>query len=152
MFIESLEPKYQNRFMPTLQSELAKIQKPLSARNDFSPDYLKFFSTLNKAFESQRQILLQERAAVLNKAHKGEMPGYLTKSEAQTGDWRVTLPSWAMDQRNQITGPADNAKMLIGMCNSGAPGCMADGEDSIVGDWEHVRAAQFNTIAATEFC
>ncbi|MCR4297026.1 MAG: aldolase/citrate lyase family protein, partial [Elusimicrobia bacterium] len=84
------------------------------------------------------------------KAHAGELPGYLSRSEAGDGAWRVSVPAWALDQRNQITGPADNAKLLVAMCNTKDPGCMPDGEDSITCGWPNVRAAHRNTVAAIQ--
>ena len=111
---------------------------------------LDFVIPLHRVFESRRQAILAARDRVLAAAQAGQMPGYVPDSEALTGDWRIDLPAWTQDQRNQITGPADNAKLLIGMCNSGAPGCMPDGEDSITTDWEQVRAAQQNTVAAIQ--
>lgn len=113
-------------------------------------DVLDFLLDLHRQFEPRRQALLAARNAVLAAALNGQLPAYAPESEATSGDWRIDLPAWALDQRNQITGPADNAKLLIGMCNSGAPGCMPDGEDSITTDWENVRAAQQNTIAAIQ--
>ncbi len=107
-----------------------------------------FFAPLDRHFEPPRQIMLKKRAQVLAAAHRGRSPQPLRDSEARKGDWRIALPDWALDQRNQITGPADNAKLLVGMLNSGAPGCMPDGEDSITTDWENVRAAQQNTVLA----
>ncbi|MBI4425481.1 MAG: hypothetical protein HY554_17250 [Elusimicrobia bacterium] len=109
-----------------------------------------FLLALERDFEPRRGELLAARARALALAHAGRLPGYRTGSEAQRGAWRIELPPWARDQRNQITGPADNAKLLIGMLNSGAPGCMPDGEDSITTDWRNVRAAQQNTVAAIE--
>ncbi|MBI5629312.1 MAG: isocitrate lyase/phosphoenolpyruvate mutase family protein [Elusimicrobia bacterium] len=109
---------------------------------------LDFFPPLHKAFEARRQELLDSRRKALFAAHEDRLPGYLPDSPATTGSWRLALPGWAKDQRNQITGPADNAKILVAMRNSPDPGCMPDGEDSITTDWAHVRAAQENTIAA----
>jgi len=109
---------------------------------------LEAIEPLHERFEPWRRELLQRRDAVLRAAHEGRGPNYLPASPATRDAWRVELPAWAADQRNQITGPADNAKILVGMCNSGDPGCMPDGEDSITTDWAAVRAAQRNTIAA----
>ncbi|MEQ1920082.1 MAG: aldolase/citrate lyase family protein, partial [Elusimicrobiota bacterium] len=96
------------------------------------------------------KILLDARRLSLKNAHAGEMPGYRPESEATTGAWRLSVPDWAKDQRSQITGPADNAKLLVAMCNTKDPGCMPDGEDSITCDWANVRAAHRNTIAAIQ--
>ena len=109
---------------------------------------LEFLTPLHRAFEPRRQTLLRARHEALRRSLEGSEPAYLPASEATTGGWKIALPEWARDQRNQITGPADNAKLLVGMCNSGDPGCMPDGEDSITTDFENVRAAQQNTVAA----
>ncbi len=109
---------------------------------------LDFFLPLHNAFEPRRRLLLDARRRSLENAHAGVLPGYLPASEATAGKWRLAVPSWAQDQRNQITGPADNAKLLVAMCNTQDPGCMPDGEDSITDDWDHVRTAHRNTVAA----
>ncbi len=121
---------------------------PEKAAEELPAGFLDFLLPLHHSFEPRRRELLCARERVLARAHAGEMPGYLPDSEATNGDWRIQLPDWAQDQRNQITGPADNAKILVAMCNSGDPGCMPDGEDSIVTDWENVRAAQRQTVEA----
>ena len=113
-----------------------------------SPELLGFFIPLQRAFEPRRRVLLDARRRSLENAHAGDMPGYRPESEATSGAWRLAVPEWALDQRNQITGPADSAKLLVAMCNTKDPGCMPDGEDSITTDWDRVRAAQRNTVAA----
>lgn len=115
-----------------------------------SAELLAFLLPLHREFEPRRQALLEARRAALAKAHAGELPGYLPESEATTGAWRLTVPEWCKDQRNQITGPADNAKLLVAMCNTKDPGCMPDGEDSITTDWSNVREAHKNTIGAIQ--
>ena len=62
--------------------------------------------------------------------------------------WRVELPSWCADQRNQMTGPADDADLVVKMLNSGAPGVMLDLEDSIANRWENVARGVENILAA----
>ena len=112
------------------------------------PGFRRFLMPLLSTFEPHRAILLAARARSLAAAHAGTMPGYLARSQARTAPWKIELPEWALDQRNQITGPADNPKLLVAMCNTDDPGCMPDGEDSITVNWDHVRAAQENTVAA----
>src|SRR5579883_919290 len=119
-----------------------------SPKPDLPVGLLDFFVPLHRRFEAARREILAARALALAEARAGRMPGYLPESEATRDAWKIQVPSWARDQRNQITGPADNAKILVGMCNAEDPGCMPDGEDSITTDWEHVRAAQDNTVAA----
>ncbi len=113
-----------------------------------SAELLEFFLPLHRAFEPRRRALLDARRKALAAAHEGRLPAYLPDSEATTGTWRLSVPAWAKDQRNQITGPADNAKLLVAMCNTKDPGCMPDGEDSITTDWANVRAAHRNVVAA----
>jgi malate synthase len=137
------------RYNPDMTPKAAEKHAPV-ATNQLPHGFLDFFKPLHEAFEPRRQMLLLARAETLQRAHAGKMPGYLPPSEATTGDWKLQLPGWARDQRNQITGPADNAKLLIAMCNTADPGCMPDGEDSITTDWERVRAAQQNTVEAIQ--
>ena len=62
--------------------------------------------------------------------------------------WRIELPEWCQDQRNQMTGPADDADLVVKMLNSGAPGVMLDLEDSMVNEWEHQRIGVENILQA----
>jgi malate synthase len=127
--------------------KLTPLPEEASA-NSLPADYIEFLAPLRRAFEPRRRLILAARHMALEAAQAGRMPTYLPASEARDGDWSLQVPAWAADQRNQITGPADNAKLLISMCNTDDPGCMPDGEDSITTHWEHVRAAQDNTILA----
>jgi len=115
-----------------------------------SEELLAFLLPLHRAFGSRRAALLEARRLSLEAAHQGRLPSYLPESGATKGKWRLSVPKWALDQRNQITGPADSAKLLVAMCGTKDPGCMPDGEDSITTDWANVRAAHRNTIAAIQ--
>ncbi|MBI4377172.1 MAG: isocitrate lyase/phosphoenolpyruvate mutase family protein [Elusimicrobia bacterium] len=130
----------------TTQSNAAPV--PVAKTEELPQGIADFFRALHNEFEPRRRLLLAARERVLRLAHQGAMPDYPADSEAVSGDWKIQLPEWARDQRNQITGPADNAKILVGMCNAGDPGCMPDGEDSIVSDWAHARLSHVNTVAA----
>ena len=66
--------------------------------------------------------------------------------EAVRNGWRIELPEWCQDQRNQMTGPADDAELVVKMLNSGAPGVMLDLEDSTVNEWEHQRLGVENIL------
>jgi malate synthase len=133
----------------TTSTEINEAESAVTSGFDGLPEGMPaFVAELRSRFEPRRKALLEARARILAAAHAGDLPTYLEPSEARTGDWRIALPDWARDQRNQITGPADNPKLLIAMCNTSDPGCMPDGEDSITTDWEHVRSAQQNTVAA----
>jgi malate synthase len=47
-----------------------------------------------------------------------------------------------------MTGPADDAELVVKMLNSGAPGIMLDLEDSTVNEWEHQRIGVENILGA----
>jgi malate synthase len=47
-----------------------------------------------------------------------------------------------------MTGPADDAELVVKMLNSGAPGVMLDLEDSTANEWEHQRLGTENILAA----
>ena len=91
---------------------------------------------------------MEERRRVLRDSLDGEKPVHRHPSPALREKWRVHLPAWCQDQRNQMTGPADEAELVVKMLNSGAPGVMLDLEDSTVNDWEHHRIGAENILAA----
>jgi len=47
-----------------------------------------------------------------------------------------------------MTGPADDAELVVKMLNSGAPGVMLDLEDSMANRWDNLRQGIANIIAA----
>ena len=102
------------------------------------PDgFLEFLEPLHHEFTPRQQALAARRAEVLAASHRGDLPNHLPPSEATQSDWRVQVPDWCQDQRNQMTGPADDAELVVKMLNSGAPGVMLDLEDSIANEWSH---------------
>ena len=118
---------------------------PLTA---VSRDFLEFLVPLHKEFTPWQQALIAKRASVLAEAHRGRLPNHLPASEATTRTWRIELPAWCQDQRNQMTGPADDAELSVKMLNSGAPGVMLDLEDSTANEWSHLRAGVQNILEA----
>ncbi len=103
---------------------------------------------LHEEFAPRRLALLDRRREALAAAHAGRLPDYPAPSDATTSDWRIELPDWCRDQRNQMTGPADDAELVVKMLNSGAPGVMLDLEDSIANEWSHVMLGIENVLAA----
>ena len=75
----------------------------------------------------------------------------MPSSEATTSEWRIELPDWCADQRNQMTGPADDAELTVKLLNSGSPAVMLDVEDSTANTWEHIMLAIKNTIASYKY-
>src|SRR5687768_2685127 len=110
--------------------------------------FMEFLLPLHRELTPRQQSLSRDRAAVLNAAHQGEKPNYLPPSEATTTDWTIELPGWCADQRNQMTGPADDAELVVKMLNSGAPGVMLDLEDSMANTWSNLRTGIDNITAA----
>ena len=110
--------------------------------------FLDFFLPLHQEFTPRQQALTRRRAEVLSRAHHGDLPSYLEPSEALTGSWRISLPGWCQDQRNQMTGPGDDAELVVKMLNSGAPGVLLDLEDSVANAWPNILLGAANIIKA----
>jgi len=113
-----------------------------------SPDFLEFLIPLHKEFTPWQQALAAKRARVLAEAHQGRLPNHLPASEATSGRWRIELPAWCQDQRNQMTGPADDAELVVKMLNSGAPGVMLDLEASMANEWFKMEVGVNNILEA----
>src|ERR1044071_5751123 len=110
--------------------------------------FLAFLLPLHHELTPRQQSLIQKRATVLEGAHQGQKPNYLPPSEATTTDWTIPLPEWCADQRNQMTGPADDAELVVKMLNSGAPGVTLDLEDSMANTWSNLTTGLANIDAA----
>ena len=118
------------------------------AARDLPAGFLEFLTALHTALTPRQQALLARRDYALRNAHAGKLPDYLPPSVATMQPWRIELPSWCADQRNQMTGPADDADLVVKMLNSGAPGVMLDLEDSIANAWTHLKTGIDNVLAA----
>ena len=115
---------------------------------ELPPGFLTFMLSLNARLSERQKSLVRRRAEVLSLSLEGQKPGYLPASKATTEDWHIELPGWCADQRNQMTGPADDAELVVKMLNSGAPGVMLDLEDSMANAWPNLRLGIDNIIAA----
>jgi len=116
--------------------------------SDLPQGFMEFLAPLHRELTGRQQLLIQKRAAVLESAHRGRKPNYLPPSEATTTQWTIPLPAWCADQRNQMTGPADDAELVVKMLNSGAPGVMLDLEDSMANFWSNLTTGLENIRAA----
>jgi malate synthase len=131
-------------------------RRPCSAPPGFDPErglpagFWSFYLPLHAAFTPRQQALRAKRAEALAAAHAGRLPDHLPPSPATTGEWSIELPSWCADQRNQMTGPADDAELVVKMLNSGAPGVMLDLEDSMANQWPNLMTGVANILAALE--
>lgn len=115
---------------------------------DLPAGFAEFFLPLHREFTPRQQQLAARREEVLQRAHEGVLPGYLPASEANLSDWQIALPDWCRDQRNQMTGPADDAELVVKMLNSGAPGVMLDLEDSTANTWSNLQRGVANILVA----
>ena len=118
------------------------------AARDLPRGFLEFLSPLHAGLTLRQRALIACREAALQKAHAGNLPDFLPPSVATTRAWKIELPHWCSDQRNQMTGPADDAELVVKMLNSGAPGVMLDLEDSNTNTWEHLTAGIHNVLEA----
>jgi malate synthase len=125
-----------------------------SAPADFDPardlpaGFLEFLTPLHAALTLRQRALIHRREYALAEAYTGKLPNFLPPSVATTNPWRIELPDWCADQRNQMTGPADDAELVVKMLNSGAPGVMLDLEDSTANTWEHLTRGVRNILEA----
>src|ERR1700731_1854840 len=115
---------------------------------DLPAGFLEFLVPLHAALTLRQRALIARRDYALAEAHAGKVPDYLPPSVATTNSWRIELPAWCADQRNQMTGPADDADLVVKMLNSGAPGVMLDLEDSTANAWEHNQRGIKNILEA----
>ncbi len=128
-----------------------QLNRPPAAfkpERDLPPGFLEFLTPLHQRFAPRQEALIRERKRVLAESHLGEKPTHHYPASAVRNGWQVELPAWCQDQRNQMTGPADDAELVVKMLNSGAPGVMLDFEDSTVNEWDHQQLALENILEA----
>lgn len=118
-----------------------------SIERDLPAGFAAFFKPLHETFTPRQQQVIADRKAALQASLNGKRPAYLGLSEAGS-DWRIALPAWCADQRNQMTGPADDHELCVKMLNSGAPGVMIDLEDSMANVFSHTLRGIDNAVAA----
>jgi malate synthase len=123
----------------------------LNPYKDLPNGFYDFLVPLHKQFTPWQQKLIAKRALVLQESHGGQAPDYLPASEATTSDWQIEVPDWCADQRNQMTGPADDAELTVKLLNSGSPAVMIDLEDSMANSWEQTLLGVKNTLAAYKY-
>jgi malate synthase len=117
-------------------------------QRDLPEGFLDFLAPLHAALTLRQRALITRRDNALAEAHAGKVPSYLPPSVGTMNSWCIELPAWCADQRNQMTGPADDADLVVKMLNSGAPGVMLDLEDSTANTWEHNALGIKNILEA----
>jgi malate synthase len=118
------------------------------AARELPAGFLEFLAPLHAALTLRQRALIARREAALHEAHAGKQPDFLPPSVSTMQAWQIELPEWCFDQRNQMTGPADDAELVVKMLNSGAPGVMLDLEDSNANTWEHLTTGIRNVLEA----
>lgn len=130
-----------------LNSEGIELLAPIeeAATEILTADALRFVAGLQRTFDIRRKELLTRRQERQSRFDTGELPDFLTETEAiRAGDWQVApLPTDLQDRRVEITGPVDR-KMVINALNSGANCFMADFEDSHSPTWAGTVQGQIN--------
>jgi len=132
----------------------ADLINPVNAAPaDFDPSrdlpagFMDFLLPLHRAFTPRQQELAFKRVEVLQRSLEGDKPTHRFPSDTVRNGWRIALPEWCQDQRNQMTGPSDDGELCVKMLNSGAPGVMLDLEDSCVNEWSHHQTGVANILA-----
>jgi malate synthase len=121
---------------------------PGAATRDLPAGFLRFLEPLHHRFTPRQQALVRERRVALEESLRGNKPAHLQPTAQLREEWKIQLPDWCRDQRNQMTGPADESELVVKMLNSGAPGVMLDLEDSIVNQWDHQLLGVENILLA----
>lgn len=114
---------------------------------DLPAGFMEFFLPLHRVFTPRQQELALKRIEVLQRSLEGDKPRHHFPSDTVRNGWRITLSEWCGDQRNQMTGPADDGDLCVKMLNSGAPGVMLDLEDSCVNEWSRHEKGVANILA-----
>jgi malate synthase len=134
--------------LQTINSRMNSAPSDFDARASLPAGFLEFVLPLHREFTPRQHRLIAARTRALAAAHAGSLPHHRAASRATIEDWTIDLPHWCQDQRNQMTGPADDAELVVKMLNSGAPGVMIDLEDSMANRWPNLMTGHRNAIAA----
>jgi malate synthase len=128
----------------------------------FDPGFLVFYQSLHEKYTKWQQKIAVDRIIRTNAInskklrvgydnnwptdinHKGKEHLTIPQLPNMPAEFKIDLPKWCEDQRNQMTGPADDAALIVKMLNSGAPGVMIDLEDSQANDWSNTTRAYSN--------
>ena len=132
--------------MENLINPISSAPAGFDSYRDLPAGFMDFFLPLHQRFTARQQQLAVERVEVLQRSLEGEKPAHHFPSDTVRNGWRITLPEWCKDQRNQMTGPADDGELCVKMLNSGAPGVMLDLEDSCVNEWSHHETGVANIL------
>jgi malate synthase len=131
----------------TLINPASSTPEGFDPYRDLPAGFMDFLLPLHRIFTPRQQEIALKRVEVLQRSLEGEKPTHHFPSDTVRNGWKIQLPEWCQDQRNQMTGPADDGELCIKMLNSGAPGVMLDLEDSCVNEWTHHETGVANILA-----
>src|SRR5713101_713826 len=135
----------------TVPMEGFQVNRPSTTfdpQHDQPRGFMEFLTPLHRRFAPRQLTLIEERRQILAESHQGEKPTHRFPGDAVRRGWRIDLPEWCQDQRNQMTGPADDADLVVKMLNSGAPGVMLGLEGSTANAWEGNARGIKNSLEA----
>src|SRR5205814_3852977 len=127
---------------------LSQPSSGFSRERDVPAEFIEFFAPLHRRFSPWQESLIAERKRALAASLDGEKPTHHYPGMAIRNGWKIELPYWCQDQRNQMTGPSDDAELVVKMLNSGAPGVMLDLEDSTANFWPNTMLGISNILQA----
>ena len=135
--------------------EMNVITNTLAEQYGITNDFYKFLARLEThMLTSQQKSHNRLRIRRVESSQNGLKPQYKSRDALPQFEWRAKLPDWLADQRNQMTGPASDAKLCVKMINSQSPGVMLDLEDScantgdaILRGHENAKAALYGSLA-----
>jgi malate synthase len=133
----------QTRHIPPMSA----AGQDFSIERDLPAGFAAFYRPLHDAFTERQAAAIKKRHKIIANSLAGKLPDYLPPSAAQ-GDWKIDLPAWVQDQRNQMTGPADDHELVVKMLNSGSPAVMIDLEDSMANEFPLTLRGIDNAVAA----
>lgn len=126
-----------------------------TAQEILTPELLRLLRQMHHEFEPERQRLLEARRVRQIEWDRGRLPEYETGTAASRDlAWRVApVPVSLRRRRVEITGPVNNAKMVIHMLSRNADGhradtAMLDFEDSMKPSWKNIMDGLRNLIGA----
>lgn len=125
------------------------------ARRILTDEAVRAVAALHRSLDAERRGLLMARDERQAQWDGGEVPHYLDPdSEAVQGGWRVAeVPADLRRRRVEITGPVNDAKMVINMLSRNDAGdradcAMVDFEDSMKPAWRNVTDGVLNVAGA----
>jgi len=129
------------------------LPKGVEILRELSPEFaeiltlqaLNFIASLQRAFGSRRNELLQKRKELQIEIDEGKTLNFLPETEnIRRSEWVIApIPDDLQDRRVEITGPVER-KMIINALNSAAKVFMADFEDSNTPTWNNIIQGQIN--------